>query len=70
MPPKEKKDKEKEGAGVTEKCGGCPKAVTDNKKGIQCEICEKWYHIKCQDISEESYKALKEIHTAHWYCKI
>ena len=33
-----------------------------------CEVCNKWMHIKCQDISEPEYKFLREHPRYHFYC--
>ena len=41
-----------------EKCGTCSKAAADDS--VQCEICEQWFHNKCQDISDLLYKALNQ----------
>jgi hypothetical protein len=68
MPLRKGKDKEKEPQ-KAEKCGGCAKVVEGSQNAIQCEICDKWYHTKCQDISDEAYKGICEIETLHWYCK-
>jgi len=52
------------------KCRDCDKAVLDKDKGIQCEVCELWFHPKCQDISEELYKYLEEKDSLHWFCSM
>jgi len=51
------------------KCGGCGKVVSNNEMGIQCEICDVWFHPKCQDINEDCYKAIMNLQSVHWYCK-
>lgn len=57
------------GGKKNEKCGTCCKQVSVNDNGIQCEICELWYHIKCEDMSEQLYKALCTFQQdLHWYC--
>ena len=55
-------DKDKDG------CGRCSGAVTVKDKGVQCEICEVWFHCKCQGISDETYKVMKKEQSLHWYC--
>ncbi len=42
------KDKDKDG------CGKCSGLVTAKDKGVQCEICEVWFHCKCQGISDDT----------------
>jgi PHD-finger len=53
-----------------EECGHCGSIVAERDKALLCEICGLWYHIKCQKVSEETYKLLKrESNTnLHWYC--
>ena len=50
------------------KCTDCGKPVQDKERGIQCEVCDFWYHAKCQQISDEAYKQLDENEALHWYC--
>ena len=51
-------------------CGKCSKDVRRSEKGMQCEICESWWHIKCIGMSDETYKYLKkeECKDLHWFC--
>ena len=52
-----------------EPCGTCDKAVTNTDCGILCEMCETWFHISCQKVSEELYNILKhEPDRVHWFC--
>jgi hypothetical protein len=57
MNKKDKKDK---------LCGVCNKTV--DKEGIQCEICEKWSHPACVDISKDVYDTISRNDQMHWYC--
>ena len=50
------------------KCQDCGKSVQDKDKGLQCEVCDFWFHAKCQNISEEAYKLLIDNEAMHWYC--
>lgn len=65
MPPK-KLGKEKE---KPAKCGACAKQVADGENGLQCEICEKWFHSKCAEVSDEAYAIICDTDALHWYCK-
>jgi hypothetical protein len=47
------------------RCGECRKVVMD--KGIQCEICELWFHCKCENVAEETYKLMNQ-DKVHYYC--
>jgi len=49
-----------------EKCGTCNKEVV--KDGIECEVCEKWFHCKCEKVAAGTYKALEQDKALHWYC--
>ena len=48
-------------------CGKCDKEVDGDI--VQCEICDIWFHINCQDVSQEKFNALKMFDDIHWYCK-
>ena len=52
---------------MDEKCGTCKKTV--GKEGVLCEMCECWYHCKCQDILEDTCKLLNQ-DKIHFYCGI
>ena len=44
---KERKTVDKEGT-----CGDCKKNVLDTDFGLQCEVCNLWYHNNCQKVSK------------------
>ena len=50
-----------------DKCPSCDKVVTPKDTAVQCEICESWWHAKCEGISEEGFKVLQR-DNAHWFC--
>ena len=35
---------------ITCKCSECKKEVSE--EGVKCEMCENWYHTKCQGVSK------------------
>ena len=39
-------------------CGVCSKVVSYNDNGLMCEICDRWFHSKCQDICDTLYKQI------------
>jgi hypothetical protein len=39
-------------------CGKCSKPVKRNQRGIYCEDCTYWYHIKCIDLPKDEYQRL------------
>ena len=53
----------------SEKCKVCDTAVEDEDFGVACEICESWFHIKCEGMSSDEYKFLDAHKSLHWYCK-
>ena len=47
-------------------CPECNKKVTYRSKGVECECCLNWYHVKCCDISDDEYRNISE---TIWYCR-
>lgn len=50
-------------------CSACKKAVGDDDHAMFCDICEQWFHIDCELISEDEYTFLGTHKSVHWYCK-
>ena len=50
-------------------CPRCNEVV--EKDGVGCEICDKWFHFKCEELSEEQYEQMMKPETKcmHWFCK-
>jgi len=48
-------------------CLECNAKVLKKDSGMQCEICEKWWHAKCIGVPEEVYKVI-QLDNFHWYC--
>ncbi len=36
-------------------CGSCPELVKNKDPGVQCDDCDKWYHIACGNVTRETY---------------
>ena len=51
-----------------EKCGSCSKSVSEKEKGVQCELCEEWFHTSCVNISDELYRCFSKNDGLHWFC--
>ena len=51
-----------------DKCKDCSKAVHDEDKAVQCEVCEGWFHCDCQEISDATYEVLTHDSSVHWFC--
>jgi hypothetical protein len=47
--------------------GKCSKPVKRNQRGIYCEDCTYWYHIKCIDLPIGEYQRLSTS-SESWYC--
>ena len=50
-------------------CPVCTKTFHKNDSCVFCECCARWFHAKCQNISERevtAFKLLKDL--AHYYC--
>ena len=51
-------------------CGNCEGEVKSNQSGLQCDMCDRWFHCVCEKISSEEYKMLSsEGSGTQWYCK-
>ena len=45
----------------------CEKNVSDKDKPIQCDLCELWVHIKCNNLNYLDYRYLQN-NNESWYC--
>ena len=50
-------------------CGICNKSIEKNHEAIQCDSCDFWVHIGCNDISAAVYEFLKT-DPGPWYCLV
>jgi hypothetical protein len=50
-----------------EKCGICKKAIASSDNGVRCEVCEVWFHSKCQNMSDDTHK-LPNQDKIHFFC--
>ena len=44
-------------------CGICTKIVSYRHKAIQCDLCNYWNHIKCDNVENKTYETLKKSQT-------
>ena len=49
--------------------GICKKIVAANHNAVCCDICNKWVHISCNNITRYYYRKLQKDQTP-WYCTI
>ena len=48
-------------------CKICTKNVSEKVKAVQCDLCELWVHIKCNNLNYLDYKHLQNSNES-WYC--
>ena len=52
-------------------CGKCEKNVTSEDEALLCELCEHWFHIKCEKITKAQYRQQQKDSAKsrfHWFC--
>lgn len=49
-------------------CGGCEEVVEEKDRGVQCDICMKWFHVKCGKVGNDVYKAIGTTGGIDWFC--
>ena len=49
-------------------CCQCKKPVKSNQKGLECDSCKKWVHLKCTDLNESQYEILNDNEDLPFYC--
>ena len=50
-------------------CATCMKKVTSQCIGVLCEVCNVWFHCRCQQISDKMYEAMQSFKDdLHWFC--
>ena len=49
-------------------CGQCRRAVASNHRGVCCDQCDKWFHIRCANITENKYNIRLSNSSEHWIC--
>ena len=49
-------------------CVSCTKPVKKNQKGLECNVCKLWVHLKCTDLTETEYKHLETNEDIPFYC--
>ena len=48
-------------------CAICNRAVARSHRGIQCDICSQWVHIKCNNTNLNEYERLQH-DDSNWAC--
>ena len=50
------------------RCGVCERTVAKNHHAIECDLCSKWVHIKCNKLSMKDYSIYQNDETTQFYC--
>lgn len=51
-------------------CSVCCKPVKCNQKGLYCDLCNRWCHSRCSDVSDIQYAHLSALGPeSPWYCQ-
>ena len=51
-------------------CASCKLAYSEGDQAINCEMCNKWFHRTCIDMSVADYKVLTKIcDSVKWFCR-
>ena len=50
-------------------CADCKRKVRRTDEAVECEVCEIWFHNKCQNVSDALYPVLQDkTERVSWYC--
>lgn len=49
-------------------CKECGNGCTEYERRIQCELCDKWTHTKCLDMSDVVHTLLGLVEGTKWFC--
>lgn len=49
-------------------CTRCMITVTNQDKGIQCDVCDRWFHFDCVKMSQSEYKRHSSDDSLKWIC--
>ena len=51
-------------------CGKCALEATADQDAIQCDgSCDKWFHLKCSDLTSKQFNSLMKDKESDWMCK-
>ena len=51
-------------------CRICCKSVQNNQRGLLCDMCHRWCHIKCVSVSDIEHDNYCELGEFNWLCPI
>ena len=56
-------------------CRICNQTCKKVEKALECDLCNHWYHAKCQEVNDKMYDVItqdsdsKDGATLQWHCK-
>lgn len=55
---------------ILDPCGICKKPVKNNQRGICCDLCNGWFHVRrqCEGMQLESYRSYADDLDLQWLC--
>ena len=48
-------------------CLVCNRAVAKNHRAVQCDLCDSWVHIACNNLKVYAYRKLQKVKSAWYY---
>lgn len=56
--------------GDVDLCATCKCVVKKEEFGMQCEVCQAWFHSKCVNMKDELYLMMRDgdAQNFHWFC--
>ena len=53
---------------IETECGICNKSIPRHIRIIKCDICERFFHVKCCKVMHNEFKSIKGSNS-EWHCK-
>ena len=50
-------------------CGSYNNPVVSGTRAIECTASERWFHQRCTEMAETTFKAIVGIESIFWFCK-
>ena len=50
-------------------CLVCNRAVAKNHRAVQCDLCDSWVHIACNNLNVYTHRKLQK-DKSPWYCTL
>lgn len=54
---------------IREICVTCMRRINSGERGLNCDICRRWYHKECENVSKKDYEILIKVDVhLKWFC--